>query len=86
MHPKLSAALIQSVPPIQLVADSYGLIAIPLIIGGNLPHLSVKPDMDYLTSKIVASKAGEFVTNLLTKKGGGVASSSSDILKGLLGK
>ena len=86
MHPQLSSALVQSVPPVQLVTDSYGLIEIPLIIGGKLPHLSVKPDMDYLTSKIVSAKAGELVTSLLSKGSEGGVKSSSDLLKGLLGK
>ena len=80
MHPELSAALVRSVPPIQLVTGSYGLIEVPLIIGGTLPHLSVKPDMDTLTSKIVSSKAGELVTNLITNQGKGAGGALGALL------
>ncbi len=68
---ELSGVMIHAVPQIQFLTDSRGRVEIPVQINGRLPQISVLPDKDYLTQKLFASTAQQFVTsqvrNLLDK-------------------
>ncbi|MGH7198183.1 MAG: AsmA family protein [Candidatus Omnitrophota bacterium] len=73
---QLSAILMQNAQQLSLIADPYGRLAIPVNITGNVQYLRVKPDMDYVISRVVASKGQELLTQGLQKaigKGGQTA-------------
>ncbi len=69
----LTAAIVASVPQTQLIVNANGNLEIPIKIGGQLPHIVVTPDMDYLGSKLLAGKAQEIVTGLIQDPEKGVA-------------
>jgi hypothetical protein len=63
----LSASLASSVPQIQLLLNAQGQIEVPVQIQGQFPRILVLPDTDFITQKVLASKAQEMVANLLDK-------------------
>jgi len=70
IEPVLSAALIGSVAELQALANRDGEMEIPLMIQGQAPQVAVLPDMNYLASKILATKAADLLEELLRKKAG----------------
>lgn len=73
MDKELSGLLVKIVPQIQLLTNPRGEMEIPMQVQGELPHVMVLPDRDYLTQKLLASTARQLVTsqvrNLLEKPG-----------------
>lgn len=65
MNSMLSQALVKEASQVQLLANAQGQLEIPLKAQGILPNATVLPDVEYLTNKIMASKAQEVVTNLI---------------------
>ena len=61
----LSSTLVSLLPQIQLLTNAQGNIEIPVQIQGRLPRVMVLPDTDYITQKVIASKASELVTGLI---------------------
>ncbi len=61
----LSQALVKEASQVQLLANAQGQLEIPLKAQGIIPNATVLPDVEYLTNKIMASKAQEVVTNLI---------------------
>ncbi len=70
VSPHLSAALVRAAPQMQMLEAAQGQLGIPLAMKGVLPSIIIVPDMQYLMSKIAASKAQELVSGLLTKSSG----------------
>src|SRR3989338_6517260 len=70
IEPVLSAALIRSVVELQALTNRSGEMEIPLTIQGQAPQVAVLPDMNYLASKILATKAADLLGELLRKQAG----------------
>ncbi len=72
--PELSAAIIKSVHELQYLVDAHGRLQLPVVIQGSLPRIVVLPDVQYVASRLVATKAEELLGNLfqriLEKHGG----------------
>ena len=64
---ELSQVLIGSVPTMQYIADPYGKLSFPVRISGTTQNLIVEPDMDYVFSRVMATKGQELITNALQK-------------------
>ena len=67
IDPALSAAIIKSVKELQPLTDSEGRLQLPVVIQGTLPRVAVIPDVSYVASRVVATKAEELLGNLLEK-------------------
>src|SRR3989338_2243941 len=70
IEPVLSAALIRSVVELQALTNRSGEMEIPLTIQGQAPQVAVLPDMNYLASKILVTKAADLLGELLRKQAG----------------
>jgi len=81
----LSGALAAAVPQIQLILNAQGQIEIPIQIQGQFPRILVLPDTDFITQKIVASKAQEVIANLLDKPAAAGEAGVQNSLQGLFG-
>lgn len=64
---ELSKALIQSVEELKYLTDERQQIVIPLLVQGTLQRPSVAPDLQYLTSKLLVTKAEDLVGDLLNR-------------------
>jgi uncharacterized protein involved in outer membrane biogenesis len=83
LAPDLSAMLLQNVPQIQYIADPNGNLAIPVKIIGSAENLKVLPDMNYVLSRVLATKGSELIGDVLQKGlGKGDASSSGAAASG----
>jgi hypothetical protein len=60
----LTASLVSAVPQTQLLTNANGQLEIPVQIEGRLPHVMVLPDKEYITQRVIASKAQELVTSI----------------------
>jgi hypothetical protein len=69
IEPVLSAALIRSVAELRGLTNRDGEMEIPLTIQGQAPQVAVLPDMNYLASKILVTKATDLLGELLRKGG-----------------
>ena len=67
LDPELSRILLSSVPNMQYVANSQGLVAIPVRVTGTVQNLSVEPDMDFILQKVLFEKGQELVGKVLEK-------------------
>ncbi len=67
MDPELSAAILRSVKELQSLTGADGRMALPVVLQGTLPRVAVIPDVQYVASRVVTTKAEEFVGNLLQK-------------------
>ena len=67
IDPELSLAIIQSVNELQVLADAQGQLEIPVRIQGILPEVRVRPDLRYVASRLVTTKAEEWIGGLLQK-------------------
>lgn len=68
IDPAFSSAIIQSVNELQQLTNSAGEMAIPLSIEGQAPHIVPVPDLQYIASKILATKAINLLDQLLRPK------------------
>lgn len=67
IEPALTAAIIRSVKELQALANASGEMEIPLMLQGTAPQLAVRPDMHYIASKVIATKAVDLLDELLKK-------------------
>ncbi len=67
IDPELSAALVRSVQELQSLADANGRLEIPLMIQGTLPQISVLPDLQYVASRVLVTKAQALLGNFLQR-------------------
>jgi hypothetical protein len=67
IDPELSAALIRSVAELQYLADANGRLELPVTVQGTLPQVSVLPDVQYVASRLVMTKAQELLGNFLQR-------------------
>ncbi|MBI4340819.1 MAG: AsmA family protein [Candidatus Omnitrophica bacterium] len=68
IEPELSAAIIRSVAELGALTNRSGEIEIPLAIQGQMPRLAVLPDLNYIASKVVVTKAVDVLERLLRPK------------------
>lgn len=66
LDPDLSVAIIASVKELQNLADANGRLAIPLALQGKAPD-GIRPDLQYIASRLVTEKANELIGNLINK-------------------
>ena len=64
----LSGAFIKAVPEFKYLANAEGLITMPLEIKGNIPNVSVTPDLNYVLQKLIASKGQELLNKFFKFK------------------
>ncbi|MBI4003854.1 MAG: AsmA family protein [Candidatus Omnitrophica bacterium] len=81
IEPVLSAALVKSVAELQALTNRDGEMEMPLTIQGQAPQVAVMPDMNYLASKILVTKATDLLGELL-RKGSDQESESQESLLG----
>lgn len=67
LDPELTAILAQNAPQIRYVVDANGRLTIPVKISGEVRHLKIEPDMDYVFSRVLETKGKELITNVLQK-------------------
>ena len=67
LDPDLSAAIVRSVKELQYLADADGRLQLPVSVQGVLPRVAVLPDVQYVASRLVATKAQELLGNLLQR-------------------
>ena len=67
VEPQLSAAMLQSVKELQILADSQGRVEIPVLLQGTLPKIRVMPDISSVASRLTTTKAEELIGGLLEK-------------------
>lgn len=67
IDPELSAALVESVHELEQLTDAQGRMHLPVVIQGALPRIAVLPDVQYVASRIIATKAQEFLGSLLQR-------------------
>ncbi len=70
IEPALSAAIIQSVKELEVLNNASGELEVPLVIAGQAPKVAIVPDLQYLASKILATKAVDLLDRLLEKTSG----------------
>lgn len=68
IDPDLSMAIIRSVNELQNLAGAQGMLEIPIVIQNIQGRLSIVPDLRYIGSKIFATKAQEWIGDLLGGK------------------
>ena len=67
IDPELSAAVIRSVQELQPLTDAQGRMELPVVMQGRLPGVTVLPDVQYVASRVVATKAQELLGGLLQR-------------------
>ena len=67
IEPELTAIIVQNAPQIQYIVDTNGRLAIPARISGDVQHLNIQPDMDYVLSRVIENKGKELIVNALQK-------------------
>jgi hypothetical protein len=65
IEPAFSAALIRSVNELQALTNAKGEMEIPLTIRGQAPRVAVLPDVQYVASKVLVTKAVDLLGGLL---------------------
>jgi hypothetical protein len=68
MDPELSVAVIQSVNELQALTNPAGELELPVVIRGRLPRVAVAPDVQYVASKVVVTKAVDLIGDLLREE------------------
>ncbi len=68
IEPQLSAAFIRSVEELRYLANTQGVLQIPIKIQGRLPHVKPFPDLQYVGSRLAVSKAEELIGGFLKPK------------------
>jgi len=67
IDPALSAALIEGVKELQALTNADGEMEIPLAIQGQAPQVAVLPDLNYLATKLIVTKARNLLGTFLEK-------------------
>lgn len=68
IEPELSKAFIRSVNELEYLADAEGRLQIPLIVKGTIRDISLRPELQYIASRLAVSKAADVVSEWLFKK------------------
>ncbi|MBI2104443.1 MAG: DUF748 domain-containing protein [Candidatus Omnitrophica bacterium] len=68
VDPALSAALVRSVNELQGLANDTGELEIPLTVQGQAQRLAVVPDLQYVASRIIATRAIDLLGEVLRKQ------------------
>ncbi|MBU0759211.1 MAG: AsmA family protein [Candidatus Omnitrophica bacterium] len=63
----LSEAFIGAVRELTYLKNAQGMITMPVDIGGKLPGISVRPDLDYVIQKLAVSKGQELLESIFRK-------------------
>lgn len=71
IEPDLSGAMIRSVEELQYLTNDKKEIRVPLVFRGNVPQVTVMPDLTFIASTIAAKKANEMIGGFLQKALGG---------------
>ena len=77
IEPVLSSAIIRSVNELQALATKEGELEIPLTIQGQASQLAVLPDLHYVASKVIVTKAVDVLGRFLEKKNPGSSDDTS---------
>lgn len=64
----LSAAFTGVVRELGYLQNSDGMITMPLAITGKLPDIEIKPDLNYVISRLAVSKGQELLESIFKKK------------------
>lgn len=64
----LSAAFIGVVRELKYLQNSEGMITMPLTITGAFPDIEVKPDLNYVISRLAVSKGRELLESIFKKQ------------------
>ena len=67
IDPALSAALIEGVKELQALTNAEGEMEIPLTIQGQAPQVAVLPDLNYLATRLIVTKARDLLGDLLER-------------------
>ena len=70
IEPAFSSALIGSVKELSTLTNAKGEMEIPVTIRGQAPRIAVLPDLQYLTSKVIVTKAVDLLGSLLQQETG----------------
>lgn len=66
VEPELSAALIRSVKELEYLTDrKSGALMIPMNIQGRVPQVEVKPDLQYIASRLAVAKTQDVLGSFL---------------------
>lgn len=68
VEPALSKAIIGSVNELQYLADREGRLELPVVVQGTVSQLSVLPDLQYVASRLVVSKAQEWLGDVIQRQ------------------
>lgn len=77
IDPELSAALVGTVNALGQLNDAQGRMQVPVVIQGQWPRLAVMPDLQYVASRILATKAHEVLGGFLERALGGQQSTGA---------
>lgn len=75
----LSSAFTNIVRELKYLQDTQGMITMPLEIKGKLPHVAVRPDLDYVVQKLAVSKGQELIGDFIKKSLPSRTSDESDV-------
>ncbi len=78
VDPTLSAAIIRSIQELRALANSTGELEFPVSIQGKAPQVAVRPDVRYVASKVVVTKAVDWLGKFLEPKEESSSPSSED--------
>lgn len=67
LEQSLSGAVVKSVSELNFLANDKGQIELPLKIEAHPPHVSILPDLSYVTSRLAGGKASELLSHALGK-------------------
>lgn len=68
IEPVLSSAILRSVNELKALATQDGELEMPLTIQGQAPRVAVLPDLNYVASKVIVTKAVDVLGRFLEKK------------------
>ncbi len=68
IEPSLSAALVKSVKELQALTDAEGAMEIPVAIQGLATQVAVVPDLRYVASKVLVTKAVDLLGELMQRR------------------
>ncbi len=63
--PELSTAMVQTVEELDFIRESNGRITFPVVIQGQIPQLSYRPDVEYLGQNIFKNRGKQELKKLL---------------------
>ncbi len=67
---ELTRAMIASVKELQNLTDQSGRLEIPVTLRGNLPRVVPTPDLQYIASRLISTKAQDLIGGLIERSAG----------------